>query len=176
MQALVQWHLEQVTGLAADAHVDLAQVPNVSRQEFSVLDISEDGFVSRCTLLTLSATLPCHAQNTTMLKSASRNLYGACCIGRVSKHRSSGGALQRRALHHVHISLASHSSCMQVSLMDADGNTKDDLKLPGGTDEAEKLADTIQAEFAAGKELTVVVLKAMGELRRWQQTSQMCCA
>jgi translation initiation factor 5A len=71
-----------------------SDVPNVSRQEFSVLDISEDGF---------------------------------------------------------------------VSLMDADGNTKDDLKLPGGTDEAEKLADTIQAEFAAGKELTVVVLKAMGD-------------
>ena len=56
-----------------------------------------------------------------------------------------------------------HASCVQVSLMDADGNTKDDLKLPGGTDEAEKLADTIQAEFSAGKELTVVVLKAMGE-------------
>jgi Eukaryotic elongation factor 5A hypusine, DNA-binding OB fold len=47
----------------------------------------------------------------------------------------------------------------KVSLMDADGNTKDDLKLPGGTDEAEKLAVTIQAEFDAGKELTVVVLK-----------------
>jgi Eukaryotic elongation factor 5A hypusine, DNA-binding OB fold len=51
--------------------------------------------------------------------------------------------------------------------MDADGNTKDDLKLPSGTDEAEKLADTIQAEFAAGKELTVVVLKAMGESSCW---------
>jgi len=71
-----------------------SDVPNVSRQEFSVIDISEDGF---------------------------------------------------------------------VSLMDADGNTKDDLKLPGGTDEAEKLAVTIQAEFDAGKELTVVVLKAMGD-------------
>jgi translation initiation factor 5A len=71
-----------------------SDVPNVSRQEFSVIDISEDGF---------------------------------------------------------------------VSLMDADGNTKDDLKLPSGTDEAEKLAVTIQAEFDAGKELTVVVLKAMGD-------------
>jgi translation initiation factor 5A len=45
--------------------------------------------------------------------------------------------------------------------MDADGNTKDDLKLPSGTDEAEKLAVTIQAEFDAGKELTVVVLKVL---------------
>ena len=55
-----------------------------------------------------------------------------------------------------------HMFCdAKVSLMDADGNTKDDLKLPSGTDEAEKLAVTIQAEFDAGKELTVVVLKVL---------------
>lgn len=48
--------------------------------------------------------------------------------------------------------------------MDADGNTKDDLKLPSGTDEAEKLAVTIQAEFDAGKELTVVVLKVLSAI------------
>jgi len=71
-----------------------SEVPNVSRQEFTVIDISEDGF---------------------------------------------------------------------VSLMDDAGNTKDDLMLPKGTDEAEKLAITIQKEFDDGKELSVVVLKAMGE-------------
>ena len=49
----------------------------------------------------------------------------------------------------------------QVSLMDDAGNTKDDLKLPKGTDEAEKLAVNIQAEFDDGKELVVVVLKVL---------------
>lgn len=48
---------------------------------------------------------------------------------------------------------------LQVSLMDDAGNTKDDLKLPKGTDEAEKLAVNIQSEFDDGKELVVVVLK-----------------
>lgn len=43
--------------------------------------------------------------------------------------------------------------------MDDGGNTKDDLMLPKGTDEAEKLAVTIQKEFEDGKELSVVVLK-----------------
>jgi hypothetical protein len=43
--------------------------------------------------------------------------------------------------------------------MDDGGNTKDDLKLPKGTEEADKLADLIQKEFDDGKELAVVVLK-----------------
>lgn len=66
------------------------QVPNVSRQEFSVIDISDDGF---------------------------------------------------------------------VSLMDDGGNTKDDLQLPKGTEELEKLAVQIKSDFDDGKELIVVVLK-----------------
>ena len=48
----------------------------------------------------------------------------------------------------------------QVSLMDESGNTKDDLKLPTGTDDAEKLAEQLQAEFESGKEIAVTVLKA----------------
>jgi translation initiation factor 5A len=71
-----------------------SDVPNVSRQEFNVIDIADDGF---------------------------------------------------------------------VSLMDDGGNTKDDLKLPTGTEEADKLAEQIQKEFNDGKELVVTVLKAMGE-------------
>lgn len=70
------------------------EVPNVSRQEFSVIDISDDGF---------------------------------------------------------------------VSLMDDGGNTKDDLQLPKGTEELEKLAVQIKSDFDDGKELIVVVLKSMGE-------------
>ena len=51
------------------------------------------------------------------------------------------------------------TECMQVSLMDEAGNTKDDLSLPKGTDDADKLAEQIQADFAGGKELVVTVLK-----------------
>ena len=48
---------------------------------------------------------------------------------------------------------------MQLSLMDEAGNTKDDLSLPKGTDDSEKLAVQIQEDFDAGKELVVTVLK-----------------
>ncbi|KAK2079772.1 Eukaryotic translation initiation factor 5A-1/2 [Prototheca wickerhamii] len=50
-----------------------------------------------------------------------------------------------------------------VSLMTEGGDTKDDLTLPKGTDEADKLAAQIKADFDAGKELIVSVLSAMGE-------------
>lgn len=50
-------------------------------------------------------------------------------------------------------------SALQVSLMDESGNTKDDLSLPKGTDDAEKLAQQIKEDFDAGKELVVTVLK-----------------
>lgn len=45
-----------------------------------------------------------------------------------------------------------------VSLMTDSGDTKDDLTLPKGTDEADKLAAQIKADFDAGKELVVSVL------------------
>ena len=56
-----------------------------------------------------------------------------------------------------------------MSLMDESGNTKDDLKLPTGTDDADKLAVLLQEEFDSGKELTVTVLKARACRAR-------CCA
>jgi translation initiation factor 5A len=40
----------------------------------------------------------------------------------------------------------------------ADGSDKSDLKIPEG-----ELGDQIKADFAAGKELTVTVLKAMSQ-------------
>ncbi len=46
--------------------------------------------------------------------------------------------------------------------MDEAGNTKDDLSLPKGTEDAEKLAQQIQEDFEAGKELVVTVLKVGG--------------
>mmetsp|Transcript_37642 Transcript_37642/g.72129 ORF Transcript_37642/g.72129 Transcript_37642/m.72129 type:complete len:159 (-) Transcript_37642:635-1111(-) len=45
-----------------------------------------------------------------------------------------------------------------VSLMDDAGNEKADLKIP-----KDDLGDTIESEFAGGKELVLTVLKAMGE-------------
>jgi len=50
-----------------------------------------------------------------------------------------------------------------VSLMAENGDTREDLTLPKGTDEAEKLAAQIKEQFGAGQELIVSVLKAMGE-------------
>ena len=43
--------------------------------------------------------------------------------------------------------------------MDEAGNQKDDLSLPKGTDDSEKLAAQIQEDFDAGKELVLTVLK-----------------
>lgn len=43
--------------------------------------------------------------------------------------------------------------------MDESGNTKDDLQLPRGTDELDKLAEQIRSEFEAGKDISVTVLK-----------------
>ena len=42
--------------------------------------------------------------------------------------------------------------------MTADGDTKDDVKVPDG-----ELGDKIQAEFDEGKDLIVTIISAMGE-------------
>lgn len=43
--------------------------------------------------------------------------------------------------------------------MDDSGNARDDLTLPKGTEESEKLAKQIMEEFEGGKEIYVTVLK-----------------
>ena len=50
-----------------------------------------------------------------------------------------------------------------LSLMADDGTTKDDLKLPQGSDDSNKLAEEIEKEFKAEKDLVLTVLSAMGE-------------
>jgi len=45
-----------------------------------------------------------------------------------------------------------------LNLMDANGDTKNDIKLPEG-----ELGEQIAADFKTGKELLVAVLKSMGE-------------
>jgi translation initiation factor 5A len=47
--------------------------------------------------------------------------------------------------------------------MAENGDTREDLTLPGGTEENDKLAAQLKSEFSEGKELVVSVLKAMGE-------------
>lgn len=47
--------------------------------------------------------------------------------------------------------------------MAENGDTREDLTLPKGTEDAEKLAEQIRQQFADGQELVVSVLKAMGE-------------
>ena len=49
-----------------------------------------------------------------------------------------------------------------MSLMDDKGDTREDLKLPSGHDDAEKLADEIRAGFDDGKELVITILQSMG--------------
>jgi hypothetical protein len=50
--------------------------------------------------------------------------------------------------------------------MDDSGNNRDDLTLPKGTEDAEKLAKQIVEDFEAGKEISVTVLKVRPRLRR----------
>ncbi|CAN6673494.1 eukaryotic translation initiation factor 5A-1 [Trichomonascus vanleenenianus] len=45
-----------------------------------------------------------------------------------------------------------------LSLMDNDGNTKDDVKIPEG-----ELGEKLQSDFDDGKDLLVTILTAMGE-------------
>eukprot|EP00798_Chlamydomonas_sp_ICE-L_P031172 gene31172-6314_t len=49
-----------------------------------------------------------------------------------------------------------------VSLMEENGTTRDDLALPSGTEENDKLAKLVQSDFDEGKELNVTITKAMG--------------
>lgn len=63
--------------------------------------------------------------------------------------------------------------------MDDGGNTKDDLTLPKGTDDMEKLAVQLREDFDAGKEIVVTVLNVRacvggGCQPGRQQASQAC--
>merc|ERR1712204_148031 len=50
----------------------------------------------------------------------------------------------------------------QVSLLEEDGSTKDDLNLPTGCDDDEKTRKEMADALEAGKTLFVIVQKAMG--------------
>jgi len=48
-----------------------------------------------------------------------------------------------------------------VTVLEADGSTKDDLKLPNLCESDEELSKKIKNAFDDGKEVTVTVIKAM---------------
>ncbi|KAG1665640.1 hypothetical protein FOA52_011234 [Chlamydomonas sp. UWO 241] len=48
-----------------------------------------------------------------------------------------------------------------VSLMLENGDTRDDLALPSGTEDADKLAKDLKIDFEEGREILVTVTKAM---------------
>lgn len=50
-----------------------------------------------------------------------------------------------------------------VTLMDDTGGTREDLVLPKGTEEMDKLAETLKEQFGEGLEIVVTVVKAMGD-------------
>lgn len=50
-----------------------------------------------------------------------------------------------------------------VTLMFENGSTREDLTLPKGTEESDRLADQIKDMHSQGQEIVVTVLKAMGE-------------
>jgi len=49
-----------------------------------------------------------------------------------------------------------------MSLMQESGDTREDLKLPGGHDDADKLANEIRKLFDEGAEVMVTILQSMG--------------
>ena len=49
-----------------------------------------------------------------------------------------------------------------ISLMDAQGKLREDLKLPDDTEEDKKLSERIKAAYEEGKTLTITVIEAMG--------------
>jgi len=50
-----------------------------------------------------------------------------------------------------------------LSLLTAEGEPKDDLNLPTGTDELDKIAEQIKAMFAEGKGIGITTMTAIGQ-------------
>merc|ERR1712118_165463 len=51
----------------------------------------------------------------------------------------------------------------QLSLLTAEGDAKDDLNLPSGTDDLDKLSQQVKDMFAEGKGIRVVTMTAIGQ-------------
>ena len=140
----------------------VVQVPNVARKEYSLLDITDDGYVSAhqhyfrfrldpAVPRTLRSFLqpplaPDQQQPTPVRAQSSQLLLFFKHTAIIETRYMCPDECNQMRMH------------PQVSLMDDSGNTKDDLKLPTGTDDADKLAKDIKSEFDDGKELIVTVV------------------
>ena len=51
----------------------------------------------------------------------------------------------------------------QLSLLTAEGDAKDDLNLPSGTDDLDKLSQQVKDMFAEGKGIRIVTMTAIGQ-------------
>jgi len=146
----------------------IVQIPHVNRQEYTLLDVSEDGYVSTHTFACPFASCLLQAKyKSSPTTSIWRSPYVLCVFSVVGPFlvqpslsaQCCHSCLLGRSCCPVSTSLTSASSCVQLSLMDEGGNTKDDLGLPKGTADADNLADQIKKDFDDGKELVVTVLK-----------------
>jgi hypothetical protein len=131
------------------------EVPFVTRTDYTLLDISDDGYVSRlnvCCATCLTAFIfSMHLFAETMRQAKLK----------LQLHSSASSAAKNPQPHTDSLApplVLPFLPILQVSLMNESGDTKDDLTLPRGTEELDKLAITIKQEFEAGKELQVSVL------------------
>ena len=174
-------------------------VPHVSRTDYTLLDITDDGFVSRrlasclvprfqrrvCVCLFVCFSSGDAGGNPSpsvaswalpLLPPAPRARPVAARAARLVLSGVTGACAPQLpqpmlppASHHPPLPCPAQRP-PQVSLMTEGGDTKDDLQLPSLTDEATKLAEQIKADFDAGKELCVSVMKVRGSwgmLRGW---------
>uniref|UniRef100_A0A251RWG2 Putative translation elongation factor IF5A n=1 Tax=Helianthus annuus TaxID=4232 RepID=A0A251RWG2_HELAN len=121
-------------------------VPHVSRTDYQLIDISEDGFVS---LLTENG-------NT---KDDLKLPTDDTLLTQIKDGFAEGKDLVVPHVSRTDYQLIDISEDGFVSLLTENGNTKDDLKLP--TDDT--LLTQIKDGFAEGKDLVVSVMSAMGE-------------
>jgi len=159
-------------------------VPNITRTEWTLVDISDDGFVSLMnddtgepppTALAPSATGGTADAGAPARPFACARACGdpsADLIARVTEWEPRAAAGRR--------SQATTCRCTQPGpggqrppstpstpsprpFPGRAGDLKDDLSLPEATDELKKLSDDIRAAFDEGKEVRITVLGAMGE-------------
>jgi hypothetical protein len=126
--------------------------------EYTLLDINDEGFVSgRCG----GAGRERGAQALLWRSRARARPHSTAALWLAGRSRRAAPRAPCRPLTHTPASPPPPTP--QCTLMLENGDTREDLMLPKGTEEADKLAESIKEQFAAGQELVVGVLKAMGE-------------
>jgi hypothetical protein len=133
-------------------HLLLAvQIPNVSRVDYDLIEITDDDFVR-------PELLCCTLHSVPAVSLSPEAAFILLCTKLLA------GLHARRSAHVEWPALLFiFASIVQVTLMTESGDLREDLSLPNQTDDDIKLSEQIRADVAAEKELTVSVLKAMGD-------------